>query len=1057
MRKGLVFVLVLALVAGLFVSCNNEANEDIVYVEFSTEDGRSLVNDISVTDVLGNAYPIDSVYWYYTARKTTNTRGRVGSTLKAETAGDLDNLDNHNPVLIKADGGLSASIGPFSKGEWNFRLYGYDKKEGDDRKLIYTGVCNSANLTRIASPSSPLSISFDITNAITTGSIEMSDLIYYDGDDGDLKVKSTLTKLGTNSSLVYDMTQGDALLPAIEVTADNKPYENAIVGTYYYKVPPFGPTAPSVDGFTYIKEISYANGKLTAKMDIGAYRLVSELYYDSAFHTILDTSFIVYPGETKTITGGVYESTYLPYVQPTASSVAMLDHAVNDTTSTYWYNSLQDAVNIAASGETVYLLKDMSSVTLMVYNAIEIKGIKSSAINSEESSITTYANRNDLFVYTIKADTEDPTKVNLKFYSNPTSEQMLGWITDAAVSLHWLSGTLPNGFAKEDNNEIVEQYYLVAFNGNGATSGEMSNQRIKNGATQALTANAYARTGNTFAGWNTVVDGQGGTAYTNGQEVRNLTETPRATVTLYAQWTPNNYTITLNTNGGAIDNGSYSSSEAGVYTGSYTYGNQVVTLPIPTKEGNNFRGWYADEDCEGNAVTTISTSDYGNKTYYAKFTPHAYTVVFNGNGATGGSMSDQNILCGASTPLTANSYTKTGYSFSGWKTVPSGTGTSYANSASVVDISVNNGTVTLYAQWELASYTVSFNNGDSVYADTTIQVHYGQAYGTLPVLNLDRHTVEGWYTSPNLAEGEEVTAGTIVNVAEDHTLYAKLVERTYAIGSTGPAGGYIFYDCDADNDSGNADGLVSSNAGWRYLEMAPTDVRLVDGNPMVISGDGDDNYEDYNAASAGYRFGFYFSDKCSETATIQGKYKNDLRPAEVFSEALGTGKTNSSSLFAKMNDHVYMIEPKFYDSSYDNYIANDSSYFSTGNIPAAFVSYQDHFSSLPVSLCENLVYGGKDDWFLPSRDELIAIYTNLFKDKYTWTEIQDGHPYGYMFWNGQQYWSSSEVDRKKVNGNWTYLGAFVKHIYLSQNGYNMSSNTYERRMYELRVRPVRMF
>ena len=43
-------------------------------------------------------------------------------------------------------------------------------------------------------------------------------------------------------------------------------------------------------------------------------------------------------------------------------------------------------------------------------------------------------------------------------------------------------------------------------------------------------------------------------------------------------------------------------------------------------------------------------------------------------------------------------------------------------------------------------------------------------------------------------------------------------------GGKGPAGGYVFYDCDADNDSGNPDGLISTECGWRYLEAAPKDI-----------------------------------------------------------------------------------------------------------------------------------------------------------------------------------------------------------------------------------------
>lgn len=48
--------------------------------------------------------------------------------------------------------------------------------------------------------------------------------------------------------------------------------------------------------------------------------------------------------------------------------------------------------------------------------------------------------------------------------------------------------------------------------------------------------------------------------------------------------------------------------------------------------------------------------------------------------------------------------------------------------------------------------------------------------------------------------------------------------RKIGYGGKGPAGGFIFYDCDADNASGNADGLKSSECGWRYLEAAPNDL-----------------------------------------------------------------------------------------------------------------------------------------------------------------------------------------------------------------------------------------
>ena len=56
---------------------------------------------------------------------------------------------------------------------------------------------------------------------------------------------------------------------------------------------------------------------------------------------------------------------------------------------------------------------------------------------------------------------------------------------------------------------------------------------------------------------------------------------------------------------------------------------------------------------------------------------------------------------GTSYTLTANGFSKTGYTFTGWNTSANGSGTSYADQASVSNLTMTNGeTVTLYAQWE---------------------------------------------------------------------------------------------------------------------------------------------------------------------------------------------------------------------------------------------------------------------------------------------------------------------------------------------------------------------
>jgi len=86
-----------------------------------------------------------------------------------------------------------------------------------------------------------------------------------------------------------------------------------------------------------------------------------------------------------------------------------------------------------------------------------------------------------------------------------------------------------------------------------------------------------------------------------------------------------------------------------------------------------------------------------------------YTVVFNGNGNTGGSMSNQTFTVGVAQNLRSNGFSKTGHYFAGWAT-SSGGGVVYNDGQSVKDLSTTNGaTVNLYAKWNVTTYTVRYN------------------------------------------------------------------------------------------------------------------------------------------------------------------------------------------------------------------------------------------------------------------------------------------------------------------------------------------------------------
>lgn len=117
--------------------------------------------------------------------------------------------------------------------------------------------------------------------------------------------------------------------------------------------------------------------------------------------------------------------------------------------------------------------------------------------------------------------------------------------------------------------------YTISYNANGG-SGAPSSQTKYWGTDITLSSSAPSRTGYTFSGWNTQSNGSG-TSYSKGSNYSS-----NSSVTLYAKWTPNTYSVTFDANGGT--NAPSSQTK--------TYGqNLTLTSSIPKKERYNFKGW----------------------------------------------------------------------------------------------------------------------------------------------------------------------------------------------------------------------------------------------------------------------------------------------------------------------------------------------------------------------------------------------------------------------------------------------------------------------------------
>jgi uncharacterized repeat protein (TIGR02543 family) len=252
--------------------------------------------------------------------------------------------------------------------------------------------------------------------------------------------------------------------------------------------------------------------------------------------------------------------------------------------------------------------------------------------------------------------------------------------------------------------------YSIVFKGNGNTSGSMKTMKnCSYNLTYSLSQNGFVRNGYTFTGWNTQANGSG-KSYTDNTKIKNLTAKNKGKITLYAQWKPVKYKITYVLNGGTNS----TKNPAGYNT------TQDISLKKPVKAGYTFKGWYSDKGFN-NKVTSIKKGSYGNKKLYAKWSVNTYTIKFNGNGSTAGSMSSvKNRVYGKAYKLPKNNYTRKNYSFTGWNTKKDGTGTAYSNSAKVKNLTTKNkGTVTLYAQWKKKTNNVtSGGNGNTGNANT---------------------------------------------------------------------------------------------------------------------------------------------------------------------------------------------------------------------------------------------------------------------------------------------------------------------------------------------------
>jgi hypothetical protein len=123
-----------------------------------------------------------------------------------------------------------------------------------------------------------------------------------------------------------------------------------------------------------------------------------------------------------------------------------------------------------------------------------------------------------------------------------------------------------------------------------------------------------------------------------------------------------------------------------------------LTADSFARSGYSFASWNTAANGPGTAYADGATYPFSaSATLYARWRANtAYTVTFDANGGTG-SMAPETD--NDPTPLTADSFARSGYSFASWNTAANGPGTAYADGATYPF----SASATLYARWTVAT------------------------------------------------------------------------------------------------------------------------------------------------------------------------------------------------------------------------------------------------------------------------------------------------------------------------------------------------------------------
>ena len=289
--------------------------------------------------------------------------------------------------------------------------------------------------------------------------------------------------------------------------------------------------------------------------------------------------------------------------------------------------------------------------------------------------------------------------------------------------------------------------------------------------------------------------------------------------------TPKKYTITLNTDGGNLSSNKFTA----------TY-DKVYTLPIPTKTGYTFVGWYyGTKAISGKDGVALEYRYAQDVTYKAHWEVNSYNVTVQSANTDEGTVNNISGEYDYNSSVTLRATPKTGYSFEGWY-INSIYGTRIStNSTYTVNVPAYN--VTYVAKFTYYSVTTNANLSNAgtytQYSDKKISV--GEEVTLTATIN-DGYTWLGWYSGDTkVSEGTSLSY-TFTMGEENKTYTAKWTYYTITTSTNLSAGGsytrYTNYKVSAGEEKTIT---ATTNVGYTWLGWYDGEAKVSEGTSQTYT------------------------------------------------------------------------------------------------------------------------------------------------------------------------------------------------------------------------------